>query len=92
MWIPSSGEVCPYALRYYASHLADAGQWQALHALVATGDERGHFAEARLAADGSYGEPPRVQPSPGNQRASVALGRTREAGSAGLSVQGMQPV
>jgi hypothetical protein len=44
----------PYALAHYAGHLAEAGRWEELHTLVATGDERQEWAEARHAGEGSY--------------------------------------
>jgi len=44
----------PYALAHYAGHLAEAGRWEELHTLVATGAERQEWAEAHFAAEGSY--------------------------------------
>ncbi len=43
-----------YALRYYADHLEEADLWGELHTLVATGEERQDFAEARYEADANY--------------------------------------
>ncbi len=45
-----------YALRHYASHLADADQWDALHQLLTTGrtSQGLDWAEVRHDVDGSY--------------------------------------
>lgn len=43
-----------YAVHHYAGHLAQAGRWEELHALVATGEERQEWAEAHHAVEGSY--------------------------------------
>lgn len=43
-----------YALRNCAEHLAEAGRWEELHTLVASGAERQEWAEGRYASEGSY--------------------------------------
>ncbi len=43
-----------YALAYYASHLAEAGRWGDLHALVGMGSTEQLFAETRHAVEGNY--------------------------------------
>lgn len=43
-----------YAFEYFARHLSDAGRWDDLHALVATGKERQEWAYAHYGSEGSY--------------------------------------
>jgi hypothetical protein len=43
-----------YALRYYASHLAEAGEWDTLHRLMALGSDQQLFSQARYSIEGSY--------------------------------------
>ena len=46
----------PYVLAHYAGHLAEAGRWEELHTLVATGGGRQEWADARFTAEeGSAG-------------------------------------
>ena len=43
-----------YGLRHLGAHLAGAGEWERLHELVAAGEERQPWAEARHGAEGNY--------------------------------------